>query len=888
MKIPDNLLLDKKVFEKYFKEYFKECFSSFSNPISYDKLIKEQLRVKPIKKGYNQWYNKRNKITRGLVKFSVKDDYTVSMNITDKKVLVDDSRYNIMLRYFQETLDYCKKHKLKVPNTDCVVFFADRYPFELDMEGIQYPMFCYATIKNKKYPLLPDNTFLEFSFEKRMGKGVDWDTSKKIFNKKNYKKPKSDKLYFRGKDTTLHRTDLRKILYKIQDKKKMKILLLEGDVKYVPMYKFSYFKYLLDLPGHYEWSNRFPRLFLCNRLVVKLSNDIKQYSDEEEYIAFADLLMRPNVDFLNYFVSLNEVNKRNRELRNENVRILKREQKKILNKLNNMGSDDYNKICKSGNERINQLTNEHLYLYLYYGIIANNDFLSGKKNQEGGKLELKKFKELLNNGREKKISKYRTTKHKVSKAMIKRMWNYYHKNRVLSERIFFTSDKIFKDTKIAIIVPYMDNDAQERAPQLKKFIEHFKKFLKGLKYQIFIIEQSQFSTNKYGGKFNRGKILNIGIQRAINLKYNVIIAHDVDIYPKENMLPYYTCIPKYPNHIGNVWKTKYTKWEFVGGIMSMTPEQLKKTNGYPNDFWGWGGEDDALYNRITKTMGKILKPDSGNVNEWEHNNTPPDKVNIEKKENILSDLINWKKDGLNSLKFYINNIEDFGEKREKVKIDDKTMAKIKEIYKDDYNFINSKKNNKLKKTVQDDRYYTLKSDKYKKIFFWNAKAGCTTLKTFIFETENNKKFPRDKNIHSYIGQKNKNKYYVKMTPENLKKYKNYEKVLLFREPIDRLYSFYKDKVLIKQKDNFIKNNRTNIVSPETSFSKFVDRLEKIKPQKYQHHLHLQTSGINRKWIDKIITLKDLNEYLKKLAKYETKSENLSLGKTNITKINVDI
>lgn len=162
----------------------------------------------------------------------------------------------------------------------------------------------------------------------------------------------------------------------------MKILLLEGDVKYVPMYKFSYFKYLLDLPGHYEWSNRFPRLFLCNRLVVKLSNVIKQYSDEEEYIAFADLLMRPNVDFLNYFVSLNEVSKRNRELRNENVRILKREQKKILNKLNNMGSDDYNKMCKSGNERINQLTNEHLYLYLYYGIMANNDFFSGKKTKK--------------------------------------------------------------------------------------------------------------------------------------------------------------------------------------------------------------------------------------------------------------------------------------------------------------------------------------------------------------------------------------------------------------------------------------------------------------------------------------------------------------------------
>ena len=60
--------------------------------------------------------------------------------------------------------------------------------------------------------------------------------------------------------------------------------------------------------------------------------------------------------------------------------------------------------------------------------MANNDFFSGKQNQEGGKLELKRFKGLLNNEREKKISKYRTTKHKVSQAMIKRMWNYYHKN----------------------------------------------------------------------------------------------------------------------------------------------------------------------------------------------------------------------------------------------------------------------------------------------------------------------------------------------------------------------------------------------------------------------------------------------------------------------------
>ena len=888
MEIPDNLLQDKKVFKQYFEKYFKDCFDSFPKPIPYKQLIKEQLKAKPIKEGPNPWYNKRNKITRGLVKFSIKSNYTASMNIKDRKIMKDDTRYNLMMKYLNNTLEYCKKNKLPIPNTEFVLFVADRFPYELEMNDIKYPMFCYATIKNKKYPLLPDNTFLEFSFKKRFGTGEDWDTSKKTFKENIYKKPKSNKLFFRGKDTTNLRTGLRRIVYEEQDKKTMKIELLEGDVKYVPMYKFSHYKYLFDLPGRYEWSNRFPRLFLCNRLVVKLSNDIKQYPDEEEYMAFTDLLMRPNVDYLNYFVTLNELSKRNETRLRNNKKILKKELEKINDKIKSLDEKEYKKITKSGNTRINQLTNEHLYLYLYYGIMANHNYFQKHKNQTGGRIEISRFKQLLNRGREKNISKTKTTKHKVSINMINKMYQYYWKNRDTSERIFFTSKKVFKDTKIAIIVPYMDNEAQERAPQLDKFIKHFKKFLKGFKYQIFIIEQSEFSKNKYGGKFNRGKLLNIGIQRAINQKYDVIISHDVDLYPRTNMLPYYSCIPKYPNHIGNVWKTKYTQWEFVGGILAMTPKQLKEVNGYPNDFWGWGGEDDALYNRITKKIGKILKPEDGDMNEWLHNNSPPSRLNEKKKENILVDLINWKKDGLNSLKYYINEITDYGEKREDKKINEKTVEKIMKIYKDDYNFIKSKKNNKLNKTVNDNRYYTLKSDKFKKIFFWNAKAGCTSLKKFIYETEEEKEKDPKKSIHSIIGQLNNNKYYVKMTPQNLKKYTDYEKVLIFRDPVERLYSFYKNKVLDLKKDNYIKKNKSNVVSNDVTFDGFVDKLLKVPQKQYQHHLHLQTTGINREWIDKIINLKDLSDYLKKTADYTMKQENLTRGKTNITKINVDI
>lgn len=37
--------------------------------------------------------------------------------------------------------------------------------------------------------------------------------------------------------------------------------------------------------------------------------------------------------------------------------------------------------------------------------------------------------------------------------------------------------------------------------------------------------------------------------------------------------------------------------EFFGGVSGLTVEQFRKINGFPNAFWGWGGEDDDLWNR---------------------------------------------------------------------------------------------------------------------------------------------------------------------------------------------------------------------------------------------------------------------------------------------------
>jgi beta-1,4-galactosyltransferase 1 len=138
-------------------------------------------------------------------------------------------------------------------------------------------------------------------------------------------------------------------------------------------------------------------------------------------------------------------------------------------------------------------------------------------------------------------------------------------------------------------------------------------------FHLYIVEQSNDQR-----RFNRGKLLNIGFHLA-KTRYqqsqsqqpqgdgattpgvplsppSVYVFHDVDLLPSNDLLPYYENVPAAtsPVHIARVWNRYSNNLDYFGGIVSFSKDQFERINGFPNNFWGWGGEDDELIKRVKR------------------------------------------------------------------------------------------------------------------------------------------------------------------------------------------------------------------------------------------------------------------------------------------------
>ena len=132
-----------------------------------------------------------------------------------------------------------------------------------------------------------------------------------------------------------------------------------------------------------------------------------------------------------------------------------------------------------------------------------------------------------------------------------------------------------------------------------------KDYIKDIDYEIFIIEQSDDKP------FNRGKLLNAGYKYALDKGCDYFVFHDVDMLPDDVDYSYSNKPLHLATHLQeNDYETTF--FDYFGGVTMFTKEDFKTINGFSNDYWGWGFEDDDLLIRCIESNLDIDKEISGN------------------------------------------------------------------------------------------------------------------------------------------------------------------------------------------------------------------------------------------------------------------------------------
>ncbi|KAM6145864.1 beta-1,4-galactosyltransferase 4 [Phoenicopterus ruber ruber] len=205
---------------------------------------------------------------------------------------------------------------------------------------------------------------------------------------------------------------------------------------------------------------------------------------------------------------------------------------------------------------------------------------------------------------------------------------------------------------VAILIPH-----RNREKHLLYLLEHLHPFLQRqqLDYGIYVIHQAGST------KFNRAKLLNVGYLEALKeANWDCFIFHDVDLVP-ENDFNIYMC-DRQPKHLvvgrnNTGYRLRYQG--YFGGVTALTRDQFSKVNGFSNNYWGWGGEDDDLRIRVEMQKMRVVRP-SADVARYTmifHKRDHGNEENGERMKLLRQVSRTWKTDGLNSCSYKLLSVE---------------------------------------------------------------------------------------------------------------------------------------------------------------------------------------------------------------------------------------
>ncbi|XP_019948844.2 beta-1,4-galactosyltransferase 3 [Paralichthys olivaceus] len=202
--------------------------------------------------------------------------------------------------------------------------------------------------------------------------------------------------------------------------------------------------------------------------------------------------------------------------------------------------------------------------------------------------------------------------------------------------------------RTAIIIPH-----RHREHHLKFLLYYLHPFLQRqqLNYGIYIIHQAGNYT------FNRAKLMNVGLREAMREEdWDCLFFHDVDLIPEDDRNTY-VCDsnPKHSAIAMDKFGYKLPYKMYFGGVSALTPLHYLKMNGFPNNYWGWGGEDDDIGVRVSLAGMYISRPSVkvGRYKMIKHKLDKGNGVNPKRFNMLAKTRQTWKLDGMNTVEYEV-------------------------------------------------------------------------------------------------------------------------------------------------------------------------------------------------------------------------------------------
>lgn len=217
--------------------------------------------------------------------------------------------------------------------------------------------------------------------------------------------------------------------------------------------------------------------------------------------------------------------------------------------------------------------------------------------------------------------------------------------------------------RVAIIIPY-----KNRLDNLNYFLTHMHPFLQRqeLEYQIFVVEQSNDQL------FNKGVLMNAGFLEVMNItsydlslnnltfQFDCVIFHDVDLLPEDDRIMY-SCPFYKPRHLSvaiDKYKYKMAYYRLIGGVLNFRPSHFIRVNGYSNQYWGWGAEDDDMEVRLSKIKLGFERPNI-NIAHYRMLKHSARFKNPKRKKLLKEAQGRYTNDGINSVSYRVTDILNY-------------------------------------------------------------------------------------------------------------------------------------------------------------------------------------------------------------------------------------